>query len=160
MTFHQLVCKCDIPRDHFFKYLQLRSFIKLPARSLDGPPMSALEKFIVSNKDAHQQLSLLYGMLRSRLKDSSHYRLNAWRDDLEPNITKNEWENSCLKAQTQPINTELKLIQYKWLFRTHGTPVKLHCYNPNIPDSCTKCSDSVGTPVILERCNLHDFTCD
>ncbi len=50
--------------------------------------------------------------------------------------------NACLKAQTQ-INTALKLIQYKWLFRTYVAPVKLHQYNPNTPD--TKCNDNVGT---------------
>lgn len=82
MTFDQLVCKYDLPRNNLFKYLQLRSFIKLPARSLDRPPMSALEKFIVSNKEARGQLSVLYGMLRSNSKDNSHCRLNAWRDDL------------------------------------------------------------------------------
>lgn len=145
MTLDQLICKYDIPRNHFFKYLQLRSFIKSQAHSLDRPSMSVIEKCIVSNKEGRGQMSALYGMLRSKSKDNSHCRLNAWRGDLGIDITENEWENACLKAQTKTINTALRLIQYKWLFRTYVTPVKLHHYNPNIPDSCTKCNDSVGT---------------
>ena len=43
-------------------------------------------------------------------------------------------------AQTQTINTALKPMQYKWLFRTYVTPVKL-----DIPDNCTKCNDNVST---------------
>ena len=107
--------------------------------------MSAIERIIVSNKDARAQLSALYGMLGTKSKDNSHSRHNARRDD----FTGNEWENACLKAQTQTTTTALKLIQYKWLFRTYVTPVKLH---HNIPDSCTKYSNNVGS---LLHC-LHE----
>lgn len=105
--------------------------------------MSAIERTTLSSMDIRGQLSVFYDMLRSKSKDNSHSRLNAWRDDLKVDITENEWENACLKAQKQTINTALKLIQYKWLFRTYVTPVKQ--YNPNIPDNCTKCNDNVGT---------------
>lgn len=50
----------------------------------------------------------------------------------------------CLFKNTN-TDTALKLILYKWLFRTYVTPVKLHQYNPNIPDNCTKCNGNVGT---------------
>lgn len=60
------------------------------------------------------------------------------------------------------LNTTLILIQYKWLFKTCGTPVKLSHYNPNISDNCSKCDDNVGpllyctwecqkNPVVLDR---------
>ena len=87
----------------------------------------------------------MYVMLRNKLSDNSLDRLNAWRTDLGVDITENEWEEACFKAQTQSINTALKIIQYKWLFRTYITPVKLHQYDPNIPDNCAKCIDDVGT---------------
>jgi len=90
-------------------------------------------------------MALLYIMLRSKSKDTSHCRLNAWRGDLRVDITEDEWEKTCLKAQTQTINTALKLLQYKWLFRTYVTPVKLNRFNPDIPDNCPKCNVYAGT---------------
>ena len=50
-----------------------------------------------------------------------------------------------MKAQKQTINSNLKLIQYKWLMRTYITPVKLHKFNDNIPDTCIKCNEARGT---------------
>lgn len=56
-----------------------------------------------------------------------------------------DWEKACFHAQTQTINTRFKLLQYKWLFRTYITPVKLHNFNPEIPDTCNKCTEEIGT---------------
>lgn len=137
MTFDQLVNLYAIPGKHLKKkkYLQLRSFIKSLAHSLDELSMSAIERTTLSFMDIRGQLSIIYAMLRSKSKENSHLRLSAWRDNLKMNITENEWDNGCLRAQKKTINTAMRLIQYKWLVRTYVTPVKLHQYNPDIPDS-------------------------
>lgn len=46
----------------------------------------------------------------------------------------------CLKAQTQSINTQLKLFLYKWL-GTYVTPTLLNKFNSHIPDTCAKCGE-------------------
>ncbi len=64
---------------------------------------------------------MFYNMLLVSLKENSHFYLS------------------------ESINTRCRLLQYKWLFRTYITPVKLHHFNPNIPDICTKCNNGIGT---------------
>ncbi len=74
----------------------------------------------------------------AKSKASFNDRLQAWRSD----ITEEEW---CLKAQTQTMSTHLRLLQYKWLRRQYITPLKLHHFNPNIPDICYTCKQEKGT---------------
>lgn len=51
----------------------------------------------------------------------------------------------CEEAQSLTMNTRLKLLQYKWLMRIYITPVLLHKYNENIPDTCLRCRDQKAT---------------
>ena len=51
MTFDQLVCSYAIPRNHVFKYFQLRSFITSQIHSLEEPSMSAIERTTLNFKD-------------------------------------------------------------------------------------------------------------
>lgn len=67
---------------------------------------------------------------------------------LQDNISEEDWEMACLKAQKHSINTKLKSLQYKWLMRVYITPVKLNHISPNIPDICVK-NNQKGT---LIRC--------
>ena len=60
---------------------------------------------------------MLYKLFVDKSKESSECLLQAWRTDLQDNLTEKEWANACLIAQTQSINTNSKLLQYKWLTR-------------------------------------------
>lgn len=146
MTFEDLKSKYDIPTKHFFKYLQLRSFIfSRRKNSLALPSLSSLEDCTLRLLHSRGQISFLYKLFVDTSKESSSHCLQAWRTDLNVDITDQEWSQACLLAQTQSINTNSKLLQFKWLSRLYITPVKLHHFNPNIPDTCLKCRDFKGT---------------
>ena len=51
----------------------------------------------------------------SHEEESSNDRRKAWSLDIKENIEETEWENACLKAQSQTINTRIKLLQYKMI---------------------------------------------
>lgn len=63
----------------------------------------------------------------------------------QENISIEEWERACTKAQIQTVNSRLKLLQYNWLMRSYMTPVKLNKFNNDIPDVCIKCDKEKGT---------------
>ena len=65
--------------------------------------------------------------------------------DLRQDVTEEEWLKACSLVQTQSINTNSKLLQYKWLTRQYITPAKLHHFNPSIPDTCIKCKHQKGS---------------
>ena len=72
--------------------------------------------------------------------------INSWKEDSREDILLDKWSSICTKAQTQTVNTRLKLMQYIWLMRTYVTPAKLiNKYNSTVPDICYKCNHSEGT---------------
>ncbi len=91
--------------------------------------------------------------------ESSNYKRLALIEDLQTDITEQEWETACYQAQTISINRRFKLIQYNWLMRTYITPEKLNKFNPNIPDTCIKCGTEKGTLYhCIWKCNcIQEF---
>ncbi len=145
MTFQQLVTKYNLPKKHFFKYLQIRSYIYSRIKAYSKPQHSTLEQITLNHMKDRGMVSLFYKTLLAGLKEGSQSYLSAWKRDLQVDITVEEWEHACLSSQTQSNNTRCRILQYKWMMRTYITPVKLHRINPNIPDNCTKCKDEIGT---------------
>jgi len=146
MSFSELATKYNIPRTHFFKYLQIRNFISSSQNySLDIPITSSLESAIIGHCYDKGLISSLYNLFVSGSDESSKHKLRQWMEDIGDEISLQNWKEACMKAQKQTINSNLKLIQYKWLMRTYITPVKLHKFNNNIPDTCIKCNEAKGT---------------
>ena len=60
---------------------------------------------------------------RSTLEDYTlkflYSTLEAWRTDLHDNLTEEEWSEACCLAQSESINTNSKLLQYKWISRLY-----------------------------------------
>lgn len=145
MSFEEIVNSFNIPKNHFFKYLQIRNFIFVSQKnSLEMPILNSLEKEMVKGCYNRGLISQFYGILVSRSQESSLNKLEAWRKDLKEDLSMNDWMEACREAQTQTVSVRLKLLQYKWLMRTYITPTLLHKYNDNIPDTCIKCSKFKG----------------
>lgn len=146
LSFEELVSKHDIPRKHFFKYLQLRSFVRTNQDQLMvAPPLTILEKVLIKNPFGKGIISEFYDLLLAFSSESSNSRLNAWKADLQEDLTLEQWSTACKAAQTRTGNTRLKLLQYNWLMRVYITPEKLSKMNTNIPDICTRCGEEKGT---------------
>ena len=145
-SFEELTADYNIPRNQFFKFLQLRNFIRSQqGQSLSIPPLSKVEKIMCTDNLGRGIISKFYNLLVAESSESSVKRLEAWREDLHDNITIVDWERACTKAQSQTINTRLKLLQYNWLMRTYITPEKINKYNSDVPDICIKCEKEKGT---------------
>lgn len=96
----------------------------------------------------------MYNWLVSGSTVTSELTVEAWKGDLNAEISTQEWGKACTEAQVQTANTSLKLLQYNWLMRTYLTPVKLHRFNANIPDLCFKCNLLQGTFIhCIWECN-------
>lgn len=145
MSFEHLSNKYGIPRKHFFKYLQIRSFITKSRHSLIQPTLSPLEELLSKNCLGKSIITSFYDLFIRGSSESSEKRFIAWREDLQEDISMEEWRVACAEGQKRTANTRLKLLQYNWLMRTYITPVKLNKFNSNIPDDCIKCEQSRGT---------------
>lgn len=153
MTFQELQDKFHLDKKHFFKYLQLRSFIRASQNNvLTKPTTSDLEEMLLKDSQKKGIISQFYNLIMSYVPESSQDRFKAWKDDLSLDLSEEDWQDACTLAHTTSINTRLKVIQFKWLMRTYVTPVELCRYNGNIPDVCSKCEQGRGT---LVHCMWH-----
>lgn len=60
-------------------------------------------------------------------------------------VSEEEQTTACSLVKTQSVNTHSKLLQFKWPSGPSITPVRLHYFNPNNPDTCIKCTRQNGT---------------
>lgn len=88
---------------------------------------------------AHErQISVLYKALSLHDEGSSNGKRRAWSLDIKEDIAEVERAKACLKAQSQTINTGMKMLQHKRLMRTYITPEILNKCSPDTPDTCLK----------------------
>ncbi len=113
------------------KYDILMFYIVL--RSLSMRPPSSLEREVTRDRHDKGLIWLRCAVLESGAQDSSESRPEAWRENL------NE-EEICRDARQQTKNTQMKLVQYKWIMRTYITPAKIQQFNNNMPDKRFKCN--------------------
>uniref|UniRef100_A0A3P9J7K4 Reverse transcriptase domain-containing protein n=1 Tax=Oryzias latipes TaxID=8090 RepID=A0A3P9J7K4_ORYLA len=146
MSFDELTCKYNIDRKCFFKFLQLRSFIReRQGNQLTKPKKTSLERMLSKNSRNKGAISEFYDLLLSNSKENSDFKFKAWNEDLKTTLSKEDWELACSKVHKQIISTRFRVLQYKWLMRTYITPAQLNRYNSNIPDICCKCAVAKGT---------------
>lgn len=146
LSFGEIADKFNIPRNHFFKYLQLRNFIRTHQnQTLSFPEKSMVEKLMNMDCLGGGLISKIYKCLVDGSTETSVGRLGAWKEDLQEDISIEKWGEACTRAQSRTANTRLKILQYNWLMRTYITPGKLHKYNSAIPDVCVKCEREKGT---------------
>lgn len=144
LSFRELQTKFKMDKKHYFKFLQIRSFVKANHNSLNKPPLTILEKLMIRNESREGIISDFYNVLISNSLENSNNKLINWNLDLSANLSEQDWERACTKAHTISINSRFRILQYKWLMRIYVTPVQLNKYNNNTPDLCVKCN-SKGT---------------
>lgn len=71
LTFEELIRKYNIPRKHFFKYLQLRSFIRANQNKyMSCPSLTLLEKTLLKNPFGKGIISEFYDLLKASSTES------------------------------------------------------------------------------------------
>lgn len=146
MSFEEPRAKYPIDKKHFFKYLQLRHYIKTNQNNLLSKPCcTELEKIITKKCLRKGAISELYNLLTSFSNENSACKLKAWKENIHTNISEEDWKAACVNVHSASINARLRIIQYKWLMRMYVTPAELNRYDPNIPDVCITCTEHRGT---------------
>lgn len=96
----------------FLKYLQLRILMVAQNQNLKGPPRSTLENMSSIHCKGKGIISALYN-----LQPESVRKCNSLKENIQEDILMDEWSSicTCTQAQTQTVNTQLKLLKYNWL---------------------------------------------
>lgn len=141
-SFENLCIKYNLPHNHFFRYLQVRSFAmekfpQFPAL----PPVHPLDNLTLNfiNKGL---ISILYSKLMC-LKEYNVDKIKSrWEDELGVKLSETFWEEALRNVHASSSSVRLGLIQFKVLHRVHLSKARLAGMYPGIEASCDRCSFS------------------
>lgn len=146
MSFEQLKAKHSFPASHFFRYLQIRNFIKTHITTLSEIPLHpTLERIIKITQGKKGAVSSLYQILFSHIEISTGKQKSEWEVELGIPFSNDYWETCLLNINRCSINARHKLIQFKIIHRLHYSKQKVNKMFPNISALCNKCKNQVGT---------------
>lgn len=102
----------------------------------------------------NKAVSRLYLSLIQNLKNTSLYVKEKWENELQVNITENEWYQSCDLLQTSTSSQQWREFNWKCLIRFFITP-NIKSKQIGVPQECWRgCGDmEVGHTHIFWSCN-------
>lgn len=145
-TFAQLKQKYSLPTSHFFRYLQIRDYVRKHVPNFESIPAPIeLYSFMKMAPDSKKLISRLVDLFAAHDHVSTQYLKEAWEKDLGVTISDERWVNSLRVIHSCSINSRLQLIQFKVTHRLHYSCTKLHSFYPSVSPLCPKCKTSEGT---------------
>ena len=146
VSFSQLSEGYHIPKTHFFRYLQVRDYVRSALTHFpDEPSANPIDTFLSLDPLCQGALSTLYRKT-SLLKYTPLDKIKtAWVHDLGQTIPTNLWDSILASIHKSSMCIRHCLIQFKIVHRAHMSKVKLSSIYPDITPTCDKCKNSDAT---------------
>lgn len=147
-TFEQLSVKFGLPRSHFFRFLQIRSYVRsLDPRFPTLPGETQFDIFLTPLPTLKGSLSIIYRQLCSLQSTSLSNIKSSWEEELGEEISDDVWENALKKVHTSSICARHALIQCKIIHRAHWTTMRLSRIYKDVNPNCIRCNQSPANHV-------------
>lgn len=160
-SFNQLQTKFNIPNSHFFRYLQIRHYVKDRIPNFETMPENCpFYDLLRLPPDSKHLISRFVSLFASSVS-TDHLR-EAWSADLNIEVTDDTWNGGLAKIQSCSINVRYKLIQFKVIHRLHYSKTKLHRIYPSVSPLCDRCKTADGSLAhLFWLCpHLQKFWCE
>lgn len=145
-SFDQLQKKYTLPKTHFFRFLQLRNYMRQNLPSYDSlPEDNSLFKILLGPPDTKGLISSLVEFFLIKIAQPAMKIKQIWEEDLNVTIADDVWKTALSSLHHCSINARLQLIQFKVLHRLHYSKVKLHKFFPQTSPFCGRCKTAQGT---------------
>uniref|UniRef100_A0AAX7UZI2 Reverse transcriptase zinc-binding domain-containing protein n=1 Tax=Astatotilapia calliptera TaxID=8154 RepID=A0AAX7UZI2_ASTCA len=144
IDFQQLKEKFKLPDQNFFKFLQIRDWIKEKTKGTfpEIPKESPFETHLCTKpwKSIKGIVSSIYTIINEKLPDYNKTSLKRkWEADLGYVYEEVEWYHLMEQAQTMLISTNHRQMQFNIFHRTYYTPYRLHKIDINYSPKCLRC---------------------
>lgn len=127
LSFKELQSKYELPNSHFFRYLQIRDYVRKYFPDFEQfkkhDKLEEINRFKAGNSKA---VSYFYNLLIDLLDSDTTTIRKAWEEDLGYAIDDAKWEECLQNVHDCSINTRHNLIQFKSLHRVFMCKTKLH----------------------------------
>ena len=160
-SFQQISDKFGVPNTHFFRYLQLRSFVKdmspqFPLQPETSPIHTFLSFPTMSLKGI---ISCGYGRILCLHTPPLLALKASWEEDLGEEIDDDLWDDILHRVHSSSVCAAQGLIQCKILHRTHWTKLRLSKIYPEVDPLCDRCRQSPAslTHMLWSCPSLHNY---
>ena len=144
-SFDLLQKDSNIPKNNFFRYLQVRSFAKKPFLFPQLPPKDVLSTILELDPSRRRRVAKIYQMLQDIDPPSRENTRLEWEKDLDILLPEEIWQKSLKRIHTTSLCIRHGLIQFKAVHRLHYSCEKMAKLCPNINPECPRCSNNPAT---------------
>uniref|UniRef100_A0A3P9MG76 Reverse transcriptase zinc-binding domain-containing protein n=1 Tax=Oryzias latipes TaxID=8090 RepID=A0A3P9MG76_ORYLA len=145
-SFEKLKQEFNLPRQDFWRYLQIRHLLVTTFGSVTTVPSSCniIEDIKVALRRGHEAAAY-YRMLLTMSDTNTLSLKTTWETDLNINLTEAEWNGITKNIKKLSRELRTRLVQFKVLHRIYWTPSRLHKVGLSKTSACWKCQDATGT---------------
>ncbi len=157
-SFSQLQSIFNLPGSDFFRYLQIRHYVKeVIPQFVSKPKTNTFDECIVSNPTSRHLISRFVNVFPMSV-NTNHLK-EAWAKDFGVDLSDEIWNDCLSKIQYCSINARQRLIQFKAVHRLYYSKVRLNKIYNTISPICDRCKVTEGTlSHLFWFCpNLFDF---
>lgn len=145
-SFQQLSDKLALPKNNFFRYLQIRSFVRNVYPSFPNlPEPTALDPFLTPLPAMRGMISMLYNLIHSINPASLRTIRTLWENDLQCELADDVWDECLRLVHSSSISARHGLLQCKILHRCHLTKVRLSKIYGDVDPICDRCRQYPAT---------------
>lgn len=150
----------NLPRSHYFRYLQVRSFASKFFSGYPSPPSKDLLYSVLNvSQPTKRAISKIYALILDGCPHTWDKTRAAWEGEFGEMIPEDIWKNTIQRIHTSSLCIRHGLIQFKVVHRLHYSNDRLSKLYPNVAPNCPRCHYSpVSLGHMFWSCpSLYDF---
>lgn len=129
-------------KSHFFRYLQLRHYIRSHLSGFETAEPDKLDNHLRSCLGTEHIIAYLYDAIQNKCHTTMDNIKKEWEKELGTEIEEVIWNEALEYVNSCSINARHCLIQFKILHRLHYSKVRIHKIFPEVSPMCEKCKSS------------------
>lgn len=145
-SFEHLKTHFDIPDSHFFRYLQLRSFVSTHLSSFPSLPTDCLlDRLIKIPPYIKETIGTVYSLLNMDNSKPLTALKHKWEEELNTDISDTQWQTTLKNIHSSSICVRHTVTQFKVVHRLHWSKARLVRIRSDIDPMCDRCNTESAT---------------
>ncbi|KAL2095628.1 hypothetical protein ACEWY4_007776 [Coilia grayii] len=146
LSFQLAVQQYSIPQTHFFRYLQVRDYIRKYFPSFPAQPdKDWIDECLHHDPSWRGSVSRLYQVIQSVSTPSLDRIKEQWQEELGREILDVNWKYAMERIHSSSICIRHDIMQFKIVHRLHLSSARLAKMYPNTDATCPRCHLEPGT---------------
>lgn len=146
ITFQQMVQHYSIPQSHFFRYLQVRDYVKKNFSSFPTLPDRVwIDECLDHDPSGKGLVSRLYYTIQAIDTPSLNHIKEQWQEELGREILDVNWQYAIQRIHSSSKCIRHGVLQFKICHRLHLSRAKLAKIYAGSDPTCLRCHQDSGT---------------